>query len=42
MSPPGTASPNGGKIQRVEIPPAAKLHGTNSNALAYAERAVST
>jgi len=31
-----------GKIQGVEIPPVAKSCGSNSNELAYAERALST
>jgi len=35
-------SPIGGFIQVVEISPAAKSRGSKSNALAYAERALST
>jgi len=38
----GALSPIGGLIQGVEISPAAKSRGPKSNALAYAERALST
>jgi len=42
MSTPGALSPTGELIQGVEIPPVAKSRGPKSNALAYAERALST
>jgi len=39
---PGTLSSIGGKFRGGEIFPAAKSRGPNSNALAYAEHALST
>jgi len=43
VSPPGAESPIGGRIQGFnEFPPVAKSRGPNSNALAYAEQALST
>jgi len=42
MSPPGALSPIGGKLQGVEISPAANSRGPNSNALAFTEHALST
>jgi len=42
VSPPGAVSPIGEKFKGAEISPGAKSHGPKSNALAYAERALST
>jgi len=44
MSPPGAVTPIKGKIQRGrgKIPAVTKSRGPYSNALAYAERAMST
>jgi len=46
VSPPGALSPIGGNEgvgkEGGEFPRASKSHGPNSNALAYAERALST
>ena len=43
LSPPGALSPIGEKILRgSELSPTAKSRGPNSNALAFAERALST
>ena len=42
MSPPGALSPIGEKIKVTEIHLRAKSHGAKSNALADAERALST
>jgi len=42
LSPPGALSLIGGGIRGSKISPASKSRGPNSNALAYAERALST
>jgi len=42
VSPPVAVSPIKEKIQEVKISSVAKSHGPKSNALVYAERAVST
>jgi len=42
VSPPSALSPIRGKLRGGEISPAANSHGPNSNALAYAECALST
>jgi len=42
MSPPDSISRIQGEIQAGEIPPVSKSSGLNSNALAFAERAMST
>jgi len=42
VSPSGTLSATGGKIEGAEIPPVAKLRSPKPNALAHAKRTLST